>query len=644
VQKSQLEWARFRTIHLPLILLVLLGVIAYANTWTNALAWDDTLFVVTGRFDGLGLADIPRFFSEDLWAIEGWDSGLYRPLLLVSILLDVKLFGHWVAGYHLTNTLLHVLSTFLVYGFIRHLFSSTGDRSSLSRHVALLAAVIFSVHPIYTEVVNSVFNRSEMLVTIGVVGGLQWFLRTQEKQAEKAWFGLSLIYLLALLFRESAATLPALAVLMLVATLPGNWLQRLRKCIPVLCMVIPLGIYLVLRANALAAPDMTDEGYAQPPAVDSSSLSLPEDGTAEPRKSDFLTKMTRSFNKIPKLAGDLRTYDPERLLHAVRLWAESLGVLFWPHPLQVVRGPPKTGSPAALALLLLILGAATLGLMRKQEPEPTNGSSLGARETLVGLITGLAFFSIALLPSCGIVGPTKFPHLAERFLYLPSVGMVIVLAFSLRWVARRFSLRTAIAPIVILTVVLTPLTWARNSDWKSNMDLAEADYQKGVRNKHVLRALVHGDLDAEKYYRAAEFCERHKSDLRDRDLGNMCGYAFSRVGRYDEAEKTFLLALDENRGASEIHVALASMYLRLGRRDEAQEQFEQSITVQDKPFLKEFLTGVMLSQLYPSDRGRLLEAKAHFERALQLQPQFFKARERLDLLNEKLDRSGRLSH
>ena len=80
---------------------------------------------------------------------------------MASIMLDAKLFGHWLVGYHLTNILLHALSGILVYGFIRRLMLSTGGYSALSLHAALLATIIFCVHPLKTEVVNSIFNRSE---------------------------------------------------------------------------------------------------------------------------------------------------------------------------------------------------------------------------------------------------------------------------------------------------------------------------------------------------------------------------------------------------------------------------------------------------------------------------------------------------
>ncbi len=94
--------------------------------------------------------------------------------------------------------------------------------------------------------------------------------------------------------------------------------------------------------------------------------------------------------------------------------------------------------------------------------------------------------------------------------------------------------------------------------------------------------------------------------------------------------------MNDPQGTAKVHFTLARMYLELGRRSEAKTQFEQAIAVGDQPFLKEFNTGFMLIELYPLDRSKLLQARTHFERSLQLQPQYFPARRILDQLNKFL--------
>ncbi|MEE8339473.1 MAG: hypothetical protein V3R56_04965, partial [Xanthomonadales bacterium] len=251
---QQSHGKRFHNIILPLFVLIFVTLAAYLNAWPDNLTLDDKGFVANQYSSGLSLYDTLRFFSEDLWKAAGADSGFYRPLLQVSIALDAFVYGDWAAGYHLSNILLHLLVTVLVFGFVRHLLLVSGGKSPLSDHMALLAAMVFGVHPIHTEVVNSIFNRSGLLVSLGVIGGLWWFLRTLESSPRRAWGGLALAYLLVLFCKESGVILPALAVVMLWLFTPGDWRVKLRKSIPVLWLLIPLGIYLGLRANALDVP------------------------------------------------------------------------------------------------------------------------------------------------------------------------------------------------------------------------------------------------------------------------------------------------------------------------------------------------------------------------------------------------------
>ena len=99
-------------------------------------------------------ADYLRFFTEDLWAASGLDSGLYRPLLLASLTLDAKVFGDWIPGYHLVNILLHVVVSLLVFGLCRQVLRGSRVPSATAIPAACLAALVFAVHPVHTEVVR----------------------------------------------------------------------------------------------------------------------------------------------------------------------------------------------------------------------------------------------------------------------------------------------------------------------------------------------------------------------------------------------------------------------------------------------------------------------------------------------------------
>jgi hypothetical protein len=146
---------------------------AYWNAWPNTLVHDDKFYAGSERFTAL--SNIPRYFTENAWATSGINEPLYRPLLLVTITLDARAYGDWVAGYHLSNIVLHALVCVLLFGFLRQLLRMHHGPTPTDSPAALAVALIFAVHPVYTEVVNSVFNRSEMLVALVGLTGLAWF-------------------------------------------------------------------------------------------------------------------------------------------------------------------------------------------------------------------------------------------------------------------------------------------------------------------------------------------------------------------------------------------------------------------------------------------------------------------------------------
>jgi len=596
---------RFQTHTLPVIILILTALLAYANAWPNNLVLDDIMFSMENRLPGVGLAEIGHFFTDNVWAGLGADTNLYRPLLLVSVALDMQLFGDWVAGYHLVNILLHALVTVAVYGFVRYLLLACGGEFPKSSYVALLSALIFAVHPIHTEVVNSIFNRSEMLVTLGVVGGLWWFLQTVEQYPRKAWGVLSLIYLLVMLCRETGIVLPVITVAVLWIITPGSWQQRLRRCLPVFWLLIPLAVYLGLRAHALDAPLTFDE------IVSNTPIPATPTQAGEPRV-------------LPVLG---MSFDIGKVLPAVTVWFDSLKLMLWPHPLMIFHGRSETNVWIALTVQLALISAALVGLIQKRP----------------GLILGLAFFYMAILPSSRIIGEANvMPHLAERYLYMSSVGMAIVLGFCLSFLVQRFALKTALVSIFVLLIILAPLTWARNAEWASAARLTQSDYQKRPQPGKTLENLVNALFIEGEYSQAGTLCNKHADAFPNRwYFSAICGRAYLALKRYGKAEQAFILAMNNEKGKASAHFGLANMYLGLNRRSDAKEQFEKAVVAEKEAFMKEFLAAEMLTRLYPSVRVKLLEAKTHLETTILVQPQFLPAHQKLAELNGILNAADR---
>ena len=232
--------------------------------------------------------------------------------------------------------------------------------------------------------------------------------------------------------------------------------------------------------------------------------------------------------------------------------------------------------------------------------------------------------------------------MAERFLYLPTVGLTIMLAFALEWLARAFSLRSVSVLVAMVTIVLIPLNWARNAEWATDIKLNEAEYRHGARGSRILGNLVMHNLKEKNIIKALEICEEHHERIESSpDFSYFCGLAFENVGRFDEAAAAYTNATQTPRKASLAYLALALMQVKLNDKPEAKKNFEQAIALMDEPFLKDFHTALMLIKLNPYDQSRLLQAKGLLERTIEVQPQYFPARIMLDQLNQILGPGGR---
>jgi tetratricopeptide (TPR) repeat protein len=320
-------------------------------------------------------------------------------------------------------------------------------------------------------------------------------------------------------------------------------------------------------------------------------------------------------------------FNPATVLPAITVGADSIKLMLWPNPLLTFHSQIETNQWLALFFQLALLGFAFFRLVQKKP----------------GLFLGLAFFYLAILPSSRIIGEyDTTAHLAERYLYMPSVGMAIVLAFGLGWLVQKAGLKTAVVLTLIALMSLTPLTWARNALWTSNIRLAQADYNKSGRPDRTLQTLVKSLLLAGDASRAGALCDKHSNDFEDEwYLADNCAQVYASLKNFEKAEQAYLSAISSGEDKGSPHYGLAVLYLRMNRRDGAAGQFEQAIATEQQDFMKEYLSAEMLLRLHPSDPARWVEAKTHLEKAVAMQPQFMRALQKLEYVNARLNSAGR---
>ena len=572
------------------VLVALLSGLVFINAAPDVALHDDKFFVPS-RFN-LDGGSLSRMFGGDSWSATGSSAGVYRPLLLLSFAIDGAMFGRSPRGYHVTNILLHAAAAAALYGLLLALLRRNAidaTKSTLPVVAAAGAALVFGVHPVHSESVDSIFNRSDILVTLGVVAGLWVIQRWEDRRPVLAWSLAGLIYLASLLCRESAVSMPVLAALMVwVLHREDSWRRLARRLAPVLTQIGPLALYLLLRQSALS-------------------------GTG---------------SQAPTLAENV---DPNAGFgYQVRLALETLReysrMIVWPDPL---RASYEDFGVTAVWASLLVLGVAVALAVAFRRRGP--------------LITfGLMFFYVALLPSTRLAtastltlsvgGHVLFQPasglvlVAERVVYFPSVGFASVLAASLFALGRWRGLGTAGIASLVLCVVLAPVTYLRNEDWQSEVALWQAETRAAPQNGDAWRLLAAAYAQQGRHAEVARICdEQRERHPRIAQLHNNCGITYSALGRFADAEDSYRRAIDLGLtavGQSNLGRVLAQQ----GRMAEAEAAYAQAVRAETDPVRRHVRQAQLLLRFHPD---RVDEARGELEQALAIQPGYAPARDLL---------------
>ena len=502
--------------------------LVYANSLGNGFAWDDAKVIL----DNPALQGSPlSLFGAIDTVSDAMPSPYYRPLTLLSFYLEKQAHGFNPFLVRLLNVLLHSLNALLVYLLARPLLAG--------RYAALLAGLLFAVHPLQTEGVD--FNaggRNTMLATLFVLAACLLHRRSVRENRFSRALGGGTLFMAGLFSKESAlAVAPfilALEMPVLRGKGPGTRGQALLRLAP---YGAALCCYLLLRW-------MTLSGAGVQTGI------VPGLGTGA----------MQNLYLIPSLGS--------RLLDNIYIIPRYLLTVVRPTALSPVYAVPED-----LNLLALPLFAGWLCIVLAGVWLLTRGRS---RATLFGLAWLVAFW----LPVSGIVFIASAP-LADRYLYLPAVGLWIVAADQ----AERFlpgnpaARRTVVAALALILAVLAGLTMRRNLDWKSEVALFSrvvAQYPDDARGHASLGGAYHNAIKQDPRYRSLAEKEYEKAlalDPTTQMVHTPLGHLKLDRGDLDGALQHYTEALTIFPNDKEARLNRGITYEQLGRREEALAEF-----------------------------------------------------------------------
>jgi hypothetical protein len=189
-----------RPANIILGLFLLGGFVAYSNILTSYFVSDD-------------FAQIGKILGGDLSVVWGKaHGGFFRPLFILSYLIDIRIWGASPFGFHLTNVVLHSLNAFLTFILSLRMVENLKLTARTKRAISIGAGALFLLHPSHTEAVSWISGRADLIATLFCLASLLFYLAyVRSKRA--AHLALSLFcFALALLAKESAICLPLLVV------------------------------------------------------------------------------------------------------------------------------------------------------------------------------------------------------------------------------------------------------------------------------------------------------------------------------------------------------------------------------------------------------------------------------------------------
>ena len=531
--------------------------LAFSNSFSTGFTLDNQMLILGDtRIQAASTDNLALIIRHTYWWPNG-ESGLYRPLTTLSYLLNYAILGNAThpAGYHWVNFFLHTANAFLVFALVLRL---TGTVSAF--RIALFAAILWAVHPVLTESVTNIVGRADLLAGFAVLSGFLLYLKSTETGGWRRgiWLaGLAVVTAIGVCSKESAFVLPAIIVLYELVC-GKRWRKALAGC---LATLVPIGIMLWQRGAVLASSLPAEYPFLDNPIA----------GTGF-----WIGRLT-----------------------AVKVLGRYLWLAFWPIKLSADYSYAQIalarGSAEDWVCWLAVVAA--LALM----------AILWNRSRRAFFFGGFALLN--LLPASNLLFPVG-TIMAERFLYLPLVGLVAAIVIAVDGAAARTRFPAAAFPICVAVIGagFAARTWMRNPDWTDDKTMALAGVQTSPRSYKFHRLLAaqwlgsdpsHGDIDravaeADRSvailaplpddlglpgpWNLAAVCHRVKGDTLPRDAARAQYEESARLAlRSIAVDRASRAAYDRRHGinapvpadAADGYRTLASAYLHLGRPQEA---------------------------------------------------------------------------
>jgi tetratricopeptide (TPR) repeat protein len=541
--------------------------------------FDDPLYVFQNPQVQAGLtADSAR------WAFTTFDCGNWHPLTWLSLQLDSTLRGGLNAGgFHLTNVLLHMANTlllFLVFGWMTGMLWRSAT-----------VAALFALHPLHVESVAWVAERKDVLSTLFWMLTMAAYVYYVRRPGVRRYLLVVVAFVLGLLAKPMLVTLPCVLLLLdywpLKRVVSGQWRRTVAS-----------GQWPVARKDTASSSLATGHWSLATVLLEKLPLfALSLASCIITFRAQLQGQAVQPLEVFPL---------PIRIWNALLAYVGYLGKMLWPMDLAVLYPHPGpsvsiVGGLAAGTVLVIITGLV-----------------LGPGRRWPYLPVGWFWYLGTLVPVIGLV-QVGGQAMADRYTYVPLIGIFLLLTWGVAdlAIAWRVPSHYLTATTAVVLSACAVLTWNQLGYWKGDGNLWE--HALAVTQKN---AVAHNKLGMH-YHRQGRVAHAEKELARavaidPSHLVFRCNHAarLQELGRLEEALAEYQQAAALNPNLAWVHTNIGNLQRSLDRLEAASAEYSRAIALDPRDSLAHYNLGIALVEL-----GRPEDAVAEYRRASCLSPE-----------------------
>jgi protein O-mannosyl-transferase len=533
--------------YVALAVIVLISFFIYLPVFHNGLlSWDDDTYIKNN----------PLIYSFNLKEIfSTYVLGNFHPFTILILSLEYHLFGLSATGYHTVNLLLHLLNVILVC-YTVYLLS---DKIV----VALFASLLFGIHPLHVESVAWAAELKDLLYTFFFLASYIFYLKYLKDQSKKHYIYALLLFLLSLLSKAMAASLPA--VFILTDYFKGRKVNRktILEKVPFFLLAIVFGIVAVLAQKSEGTTNFTDFPF------------------------------------------------PQRILFACYGFISYLYKLFLPLNLSPFYPyPVKSGENIPVqyyGYLILVIGLI--------------GSVFYSLRFTKKIMFGAGFFALTVFLVLQLF-PVGRAIMADRYSYIPSIGIFYLAGegFDLLWNKKSKKAANIILASAV-TVFFAIKTVDRCSVWKNDLTLWNDVISKFPNSSFAYNGRGYFLFNQANYDEAIkDFNRSVELDPAGAHAYNLRGMVYMNNNRNDEAIDDFNKAIELAPGNADTYVNRGWVFMNEGRNNEAIEDYNKAIELDP-----DYEVAYNNRGIYFINEKKNEQAIKDFNKAIELNPSYAEA-------------------